>query len=157
MLIVYDVVCLRVNIRCRMFCTISYISIISLKNYDIVCIHTISYVWHTISYVSSCGLYTMLYVGQKSDACGGDVVGCWYRRKRKHYMLATEHLDSLLWDSTIWWHWDSNGEPIDSKRQLDHYAKEPSHLPCSQRWNDGIYQSIPSVIDLSGICCQWNI
>jgi hypothetical protein len=46
-----------VNIRCHMFCTISYISCVCYQIYDIVGLHTISYACHTISYVSSCGLF----------------------------------------------------------------------------------------------------
>ena len=147
------------HIRCRMSScehTMSYVL------YDIVYFYYfaqklrhrmyISYVWHTMSYVSSCGLYTMLYVGQKSDACGGDVVGRWYRQKRKYYIIVTQHLDSCLDNFIVWCYWDSNREPIDSKWQLDRYAKEPSHLPCSQCVNDGICL----VFYLSGICCQWN-
>ena len=64
--------------------------------------YTISYTTsHTISYTTSYTIlhtisYTMLCVGQKSDACGGDVVGRWYRQKRKYYISATQHLDSCL-------------------------------------------------------------
>ena len=120
--------------------------------------YTISYTTsHTISYTTSYTIlhtisYTMLCVGQKSDACGGDVVGRWYRQKRKYYIIVTQHLDSCLDNSIVWCYWDSNREPIDSKWQLDRHAKEPSHLPCSQCVNDGICL----VLYLSGICCQWN-
>ncbi len=118
--------------------------------------HTISY---TISYTTSYTIlhtisYTMIYVGQKSDACGGDVVGRWYRQKRKHDISVTQHLDSCIDDAIICNNQDSNREPIDSKWQLDRYAKEPSHLPCRQCVNDGIYHAMPSVFDLSGIFCQ---
>jgi hypothetical protein len=55
-----------------------------------------------------------VYVGQKSDACGGDVVGRWYRQKGKPNSSVTDQLDSFLDDSISWSNRDSNRGPIDS-------------------------------------------
>ena len=50
---------MSVDIRCRMLCTMSYILYDWFKTYDIVVLHTISYVWPTMSYVSSSGLFQL--------------------------------------------------------------------------------------------------